>query len=563
MLRQSKTTLKELSAQYRSVLKRAFLAGIVALTTSVANANSDVTFAGDYATSNGTQNVASGTPGAYNFTYNGTNQDGTATADINSNTTTGVNTDNFAYTLADGTSETLTAGNTYTASDYAGATVAGTAGYTGVIVADGYGLDAGTAVVDSSYSYENPQYDESDPNSQQYITLDSTGAARELTATYATNDTYTSGSTNITAETTPEDLVGLYEYQVEGGHRYVLSNDGTGIKDLDNDGQAVDLTNPAIDPDLQTALQGMLDAYAADSAALGDATDALNDLQTIENANYTAALNAYNADSATQQTLADNFATYTSATSAYETATGSESAYQQAIDNFDADTEKFNAAADVYNSSIETTIDERAQTVAESVVEDEATARADADATLQSAIDGEATARADADATLQSAIDGEATARADADATLQSAIDDEATARADADSALQSAVENEVARATAQEAAIRNDFVAGDAATLAKANAYTDKKVDTLEKNVSGGVAAATALSSVAVSNVRKGEVSVGGGYGYYNNQSAVALGAAMGLTDRWSVNAGAGLATGDKTQMTFRAGTNYKFKLF
>ena len=165
MLRQSKTTLKELSAQYRSVLKRAFLAGIVALTTSVANANSDVTFAGDYATSNGTQNVASGTPGAYNFTYNGTNQDGTATADINSNTTTGVNTDNFAYTLADGTSETLTAGNTYTASDYAGATVAGTAGYTGVIVADGYGLDAGTAVVDSSYSYENPQYDESDPNS--------------------------------------------------------------------------------------------------------------------------------------------------------------------------------------------------------------------------------------------------------------------------------------------------------------------------------------------------------------------------------------------------------------
>ncbi|MBO4583121.1 MAG: YadA C-terminal domain-containing protein, partial [Alphaproteobacteria bacterium] len=172
-------------------------------------------------------------------------------------------------------------------------------------------------------------------------------------------------------------------------------------------------------------------------------------------------------------------------------------------------------------------------------------------------------ARADADEALQSAIDGEATARADADATLQSAIDGEAIARADADEALQSAVDNEVARATAQEAAIRNDFVAGDAATLAKANAYTDKKVDTLEKNVSGGVAAATALSSVAVSNVRKGEVSVGGGYGYYNNQSAVALGAAMGLTDRWSVNAGAGLATGDKTQMTFRAGTNYKFKLF
>jgi autotransporter adhesin len=67
-------------------------------------------------------------------------------------------------------------------------------------------------------------------------------------------------------------------------------------------------------------------------------------------------------------------------------------------------------------------------------------------------------------------------------------------------------------------------------------------------------------MSSVAVSNVAKGEVSVGGGYGYYNSQSAVALGAAMGLTDNWSVNAAAGLAD---SNVTFRAGTNYKFKLF
>ena len=87
--------------------------------------------------------------------------------------------------------------------------------------------------------------------------------------------------------------------------------------------------------------------------------------------------------------------------------------------------------------------------------------------------------------------------------------------------------------------------------------------MNTLEKNVSGGVAAATALSSVEVSNVKKGEVSVGGGYGYYNSQSAMAFGAAMGLSDNWSINAGAGIASGDKTQVAFRAGTNYKFKLF
>ena len=551
MLRQSKTTIKELSAQYRSVLKRAFLAGVIALTTSVATANTDVTFAGDYTDNNGTtQNVANGAPGAQNFTYDGTNANGTANEGISSNTTTGVSQANFAYTLADGTTETLESGNTYTAGDYTASTVAGTTGYENVSVADGYGLDAGTAVVDSAYSYENPQYDENIEGSQQYITLDSNTGPRELTADYATNTTYTDGSTTITNATTAEDLINLYSYQVGEGHRYVLSADGTGIKDMDNDGQGVDLDNPAIDPDLKTALQGMLDAYANDSGAnLTAATDALNDLQTAENANYAAALGAYNADTAAQETLATNFATYTTATNAYETATNADSNYQQALDNFNADTEKFDAASDVYNAPIESTIDDRAQTVAEAVVADEADARQTADEGLQSNIDAETTARENADDAIRSEF-------ADADDAVRSEF-------AAADSDLQNAIDNEVARATAQEAAIRNDFAAGDAATLARANAYTDQKVDTLEKNVSGGVAAATALSSVAVSNVKRGEVSVGAGYGYYNDQSAVAFGAAMGLTDRWSVNAGAGLATGDKTQMAIRAGTNYKFKLF
>lgn len=568
MIRQSKTTIKELSAQYRSVLRHAFLAGVVALTTSVANANTDVTFAGDYVASTGIENVATGTPAAYNFTYTGTNQDGTATATINSNTTNGVDMNDFAYTLANGTSETLDAGNTYTASDYTASTVAGTTGYTAVVVADGYGLNAGTSVVDSAYSYENPQYDSTDPESQQYITLDSNGSARELSASYATNATYTAGSTDITSGTVATDLISLYSYQPEGGHTYVLSNDGTGIKDLDNDGQAVDLTNPAIDPDLLVALQGMLDAYATDSGtALTAATDALGDLQTTENANYAAALSAYNTDTAAQETLVTNFATYTAANNAYTSATNAESNYQQALTNFGADTEKFNAASDVYNSPIETTIDTRAQSVAESVVANETTARETADTTLQSNIDAEVTRAtgeeaairsefAAADATLQSNIDAEVTRATGEEAAIRSEF-------AAADATLQNAIDNEIARATAQEAAIRNDFAAADAATLARANAYTDQKVDSLEKNVSGGVAAATALSAVAVSNVGKGEVSFGGGYGYYNNQSAVALGAAMGLTNRWSVNVGAGLATGDKTQMALRAGTNYKFKLF
>ena len=98
-----------------------------------------------------------------------------------------------------------------------------------------------------------------------------------------------------------------------------------------------------------------------------------------------------------------------------------------------------------------------------------------------------------------------------------------------------------------------------DALVLSKAMGYTDK----LEENMSAGVASAVALSSVAVSNVKRGEVSVGGGYGYYNDQSALALGAAMGLSDRWSVNAGAGLGLKGSDNFSVRAGTNYKFKLF
>ncbi|MBO4480196.1 MAG: YadA-like family protein [Alphaproteobacteria bacterium] len=99
-----------------------------------------------------------------------------------------------------------------------------------------------------------------------------------------------------------------------------------------------------------------------------------------------------------------------------------------------------------------------------------------------------------------------------------------------------------------------------DAFTLNQANAYTDERVEKLDKDLSAGIASAVALSSVAVSDVRRGELSVGAGYGYFNGQSAAAFGAAMGISNRWSVNAGAGVSGYD---VSFRAGTNYKFKVF
>ena len=144
------------------------------------------------------------------------------------------------------------------------------------------------------------------------------------------------------------------------------------------------------------------------------------------------------------------------------------------------------------------------------------------------------------------------------------------------DSALATAESNITANATAIETlnagenvdgSVRNiaksyfDLAAqNDALTLSQANAYTDERIEKLDKDLSAGIASAVALSSVAVSDVRRGEMSVGAGYGYFNGQSAAAFGAAMGISNRWSVNAGAGVSGYD---VSFRAGTNYKFKLF
>lgn len=104
--------------------------------------------------------------------------------------------------------------------------------------------------------------------------------------------------------------------------------------------------------------------------------------------------------------------------------------------------------------------------------------------------------------------------------------------------------------------ALNNDAIALNSAAISE----LDNRIDDIDSDLSAGIASVAALSSVAVSNVSRGEVSVGGGYGYHNGESAAAVGFAIGLTDEWSVNAGAGISSNDTT---FRAGTNYKFKLF
>jgi len=87
---------------------------------------------------------------------------------------------------------------------------------------------------------------------------------------------------------------------------------------------------------------------------------------------------------------------------------------------------------------------------------------ADEESARIAAVAGEAAARAAADSALQGSIDAEVAARA-------AAVSSEASARAAADSTLQSNIDAEAA-----------SRIAGDAATLASANSYTDSQVAAL-----------------------------------------------------------------------------------
>ena len=91
-------------------------------------------------------------------------------------------------------------------------------------------------------------------------------------------------------------------------------------------------------------------------------------------------------------------------------------------------------------------------------INNEATARTDADTTLQNNIDTEATARTDADTTLQDNINTEEAARTAADTTLQNYIDIKATARIAADTTLQDNINTETTARTDADTTLQNNI---------------------------------------------------------------------------------------------------------
>ena len=543
------------------VLTAFSLAGILAF--AGAHAATDVTFAGKYETSKGTASVETPLNAAdYKYTY----------VDYNGSTVTKNYTEDpaagdFKYKDAAGNWQAYDPENTDSLpqqSEYTGTTTAsGDITTTQEIV-------AGATMDRNNYTYKNSEGTE--------VTLGE--SAPDFTQDVTLNSTYVSGDdATITVKNgdAPAFNGTRYKYtDEENGNTYHLNADGTSL---------VDERNVVVTPDagstLETEFNGMQAAFTADTATVDAAKTSTGASYTAEAPLFNAANTVFENDTNTVNELNNRYATIATAGDNWDAALANK---ETTTNGWTADNERQAAASEIFNAPITATIDGRANdAIAASVTDGGAindALTAGDDATLASAktyTDEKDVAVRDDFAAADDQIRSDMTAGDDATLASAKTYTDEKDA----------AVRDDFAAADAQ---IRSDMTAGDQATLnsakgyadaqdaltlnnakayaneraalslAAANAYTDKKIDKLDKDLSAGVASSVALSSVAVSGVQRGEVSVGAGFGNYNSQSAVAFGAAMGLTNNWSVNVGAGVSDAD---VAFRAGTNYKFKLF
>lgn len=505
------------------VLTAFSLAGILAF--AGAHAATDVTFAGKYETSNGTASV--GTPlDATDYKYTYVDYNGST---VTKNYAEDPDAGDFKYKDAAGNWQAYDPENTDSLpqqSDYTGTTTA-----SGDITTT-QDIVAGATMDRNNYTYKN--------GAGENVTLGE--SAQDFTQDVTLNNTYVSGDdATITVKNgdAPTFDGTRYKYTDENGYTYHLNTDGTSLANDRNE-----IVTPEPGSTLETEFNAMKSAFTNDTASVDAAKTSTGASYTAEEPLFNAANTVFENDTNTVNELNSRYATIATAGDQWDAALANK---ETTTNGWTADNERQAAASEIFNAPITDTIDGRANdaidaSVADGGVINDALTAGD-DATLASAktyTDEKDTAVREAFTLADDAI------RADF-ATADEATLNSAKEYADTQDAL--TLNN--AKAYANERA---------ALSLAAANAYTDKKIDKLDKDLSAGIASSVALSSVAVSGVQRGEVSVGAGFGNYNSQSAVAFGAAMGLTNNWSVNVGAGVSDAD---VAFRAGTNYKFKLF
>ena len=512
--------------------KTCFLTSLFAISIScAAQAATDVTFAGNYTKEDGST-IASVSDPLADTTYSYEASDGSTVSDVAYGTDPDMT--KFTYTDKDGGTADFSNGIPEQ-SDFTGTSVAaGDVTTTQEIV-------AGAVMDRNNYSYVN--------GNGETVALGETAqnmVTEQTLSEYAGGATIT--TTNGTANIGGEDVTsldgGMYTAALSTGTQYKLSPDGSQLLNMDGA-----IQEPDPDSELETLFANLKGAYDADKAIFDANITETADKWATEQTNFDAANAVFETDSNTVQDLDNKYATVGTAA---ELLANAQANQQTAAKQQVAEEALYNAAKDTYDAPILETIENGANSaINESLAEGGA---------ISDAIATE-TDRATA---IENALSDRITANSDAIVTEK----DRATA-------VKEELDGKIATNTAAIAQETTDRIAGDELTLGAAKAYTDaqneltlraaneytgNRVNTLEKELSAGIASAAAMSSVAVSGVSKGEVSVGGGYGYYNSQSAVALGAAMGLTDNWSINAAAALSD---SNVSFRAGTNYKFKLF
>jgi len=532
----------------RKTLLLTSLLAIVAATGS-ANADTDVTFGGKYSLSTDTGGVQSGvvTSAPDDITYEYDVTDGSTITDVNYADNPDVT--KFTFVDPDGATQNVSFAERFEQGDYVG-----TSAVTGEAYATTQVIVAGATVSEGNYSYT---YTLGGEDIERTLDNPSTfvGDMTALSADYANalsvNVVNGEAVVNGAALTDADDLdYTLYGFTLNDSY-YNLDKEG-GSFILVRNGEKV---TPASGSELETQFNNAQDAYATDVTTLGtDIASTASDWAT-EKTYYDTAKGFFDADVEKVETLNANYASQAIADNLYNIAQDAQGVAQTTQS---ANIANYDAAVAVYNASIETTIADGANTAIATELGTGGSIKAAVDGAEQNAKDyadaGDATTLASAK-TYADGLDAAVRtdfAAADA-ATLASAKD-----YADAGDA--TTLASAKTYADGLDAAVRTDFAAADAATLASAKGYTDKRINKLDKDLSAGIASSAALSSVAVSGVGKGELSFGAGFGHHNSQSAAAFGAVMGLTDRWSLNAGAGFSNAD---VTVRAGTNYKIKLF
>lgn len=569
--------------------KTCFLTSLFAISIScAAQAATDVTFAGNYTKEDGST-IASVSDPLADTTYSYEASDGSTVSDVAYGTDPDMT--KFTYTDKDGGTADFSTGIPEQ-SDFTGTSVAaGDVTTTQEIV-------AGAVMDRNNYSYVN--------GNGETVALGETAqnmVTEQTLSEYAGGATIT--TTNGTANIGGEDVTnldgGMYTAALSTGTQYKLSPDGSQLLNMDGA-----IQEPDPDSELETLFANLKGAYDADKAIFDANITETADKWATEQTNFDAANAVFETDSNTVQDLDNKYATVGTAA---ELLANAQANQQTAAKQQVAEEALYNAAKDTYDAPILETIENGANsaineslaeggaisdaiatetdraTAAEEALDDKIAANTDAIANetdratvAEEALDDKITANSNAISANSDAI----TAETDRATAIENALSDRITANSDAivtekdrATAAEEELDGKIATNTAAIAQETTDRIAGDELTLGAAkaytdaqneltlraaNEYTDNRVNTLEKELSAGIASAAAMSSVAVSGVSKGEVSVGGGYGYYNSQSAVALGAAMGLTDNWSINAAAALSD---SNVSFRAGTNYKFKLF